>query len=85
MPGVYSQCMDRLSPALDQSVEEVLQEWPGAAEAFQTLRTACLGCILARFCNLSEVAATYGIAPQTLMDQLRQAVHDTHSQPRSKR
>lgn len=77
--------MDRLNPELNQSVEEVLQEWPGAADAFQALRTACLGCILARFCSLSEVAATYGIAPQTLMDQLQQTIHGTHSQPRSKR
>lgn len=35
--------------------------------------TACVGCYLARFCTLKEVADAYGIPLDRLLEELREA------------
>jgi len=66
--------MDRTEPQIDQSVQEVLKKWPRTASVFRELRTACIGCYLARFCTLEEVAATYHLQTQTLLKNLVEAI-----------
>jgi hypothetical protein len=75
--------MDHLLPQVHQSAQEVLQEWPQTAGAFQALGTACLGCLLARFCTLGDVAATYRIPAQTLVERIQLAIQESNSYPRS--
>jgi hypothetical protein len=76
--------MDRLTLEIQQTVQEVLQDRPGAARAFHALGTACGSCTLARFCTLQDVAATYGIPRPVLLEGLQAAIAETISIPRSK-
>lgn len=66
--------MDRTEPQLYQSVQEVLNEWPQSADVFTEFKTACIGCYLARFCTLKEVAATYDLQAQTFLRKLMEAI-----------
>jgi hypothetical protein len=75
--------MDHLLPQVHQSAQEVLQEWPQTAGAFQALGTACLGCLLARFCTLGDVAATYRIPAPILVERIQLAIQESNSYPRS--
>lgn len=52
------------------TVNEVLDRSPGSAATFVRLRTACVGCMLARFCTLADVCAAYGIPLPTLLSAL---------------
>lgn len=43
------------------TVEDLLDRCPACAITFVRQRTACIGCALARFCTVADVAAAYGI------------------------
>jgi hypothetical protein len=55
---------------LQQTVKQVLDGSPKTQHAFQALKTQCIGCILARFCTLRDVANAYEIAPELLIEEL---------------
>ncbi len=55
---------------LQQTVQEVLKESPSTCKAFRSLKTQCVGCPLARFCTLKDVAEAYSIPPQALLEEL---------------
>lgn len=66
--------MDQLQPQLHQSVHEVLNQWPQTAIVFQSFKTACVGCYLARFCTLKEVAGSYDLQFEALLEKLIEAI-----------
>ena len=66
-------------PTQEMSVAEVLEAWPETVEVFQALKTACVGCVMAPFDTLDDVARIYEIEPGTIMEALHQAVQS--SQP----
>ncbi len=57
----------------DTSVAEALSKSSRSAEVFTGRRTACVGCYLARFCTLRDVAAAYNLSLDTLLEELNQA------------
>lgn len=59
---------------MDMTVDEVLDRWPALARVFVRYRMACVGCAMARFERLSDVARIYGVTPATLSAALRRAV-----------
>jgi hybrid cluster-associated redox disulfide protein len=59
---------------VEMTVEEVLGRWPGLASVFIRRRMACVGCAMARFERLSDVARIYGVSPRALRSELRHAV-----------
>lgn len=61
---------------MDMTVEEVLERWPALARVFVRRRMACVGCAMARFERLSDVARIYGVPPATLVAALRRAARD---------
>ena len=69
--------MDRPKPQLHQSVHELLNDWPRTAGVLVALKTACVGCYLARFCTLADVAATYHLPTDALMEKVGQATQET--------
>ena len=69
--------MDRPKPQLHQSVHELLNDWPRTADVLVALKTACVGCYLARFCTLAGVAATYSLPTDILMEKVEQATRET--------
>jgi hybrid cluster-associated redox disulfide protein len=55
------------------TVEEALERWPALAVVFVRRRMACVGCAMARFERLADVARIYGLPPATLVAALRRA------------
>jgi len=54
-------------------VAEVLRRWPRTARVFIHRRMACVGCPIARFESVADVAEAYHISPTELVDALRRA------------
>jgi hybrid cluster-associated redox disulfide protein len=52
------------------TVNELLAAHPQTAMVFLALRTSCVGCYLARFCTLEDVARTYELTVQDLLERL---------------
>jgi len=63
-------------PQLDPQsrVSETLRAYPQTAKVFISLRTDCVGCIIARFCTLQDVASDYNLDPDELLSELREAI-----------
>ena len=61
------------------TVLETLGTSSNAASVFTSHRTACVGCYLARFCSLRDVAGTYGLVLDDFLDEMdRTAGIDTY-------
>ena len=55
------------------TVSEVLQKYPETRQVFIERKTLCLGCYLARFCNLKDVAQAYSLEIETLEYEIQKA------------
>ncbi|HXF62129.1 MAG TPA: DUF1858 domain-containing protein [Caldilineaceae bacterium] len=55
------------------TVAEVLSQWPATIPVFLRYHTACVGCVMARFETLDEVAAIYGLDQSQFVAELRRA------------
>jgi hypothetical protein len=64
--------MNTLKPTPTTTVEEVFQNLPEAGRIFIVYHTGCIGCRLARFCTLAEVANIYQINLLSFLDDLQQ-------------
>ena len=54
------------------SVEAVFKAAPNVGSVFIKHKTDCVGCFLARFCTLGEVANIYDLDLQSLLDDLQE-------------
>lgn len=63
---------DGLEP--DLTVAEVLERWPETVSAFQQLKTACVGCTMAPFDTLRDVAHIYKYELEEVMRVMQKAV-----------
>ena len=75
--------MDSPTFRLDQTVQEVLSAWPETQRAFRALKTSCIGCYLARFCSLQDVAEAYQIPAADLLDAMDKTVPESQTQMRN--
>ena len=66
--------MTTLSLLPQTTVEELLHQLPQATTVFIHYQTACVGCTLARFCTLDDVAKIYEIELPELFGALLQGV-----------
>jgi hybrid cluster-associated redox disulfide protein len=55
------------------TVDEVMRRWPQTLPVFVRLKLNCVGCDMAPFETLADVAKTYGLALGELLTQLEQA------------
>ena len=67
--------IDRSLLDATQFVQDILARWPWTAQAFVDLRTACVGCQMARFCTLDDVAGHYRLDKERLLQALQRAPH----------
>jgi len=56
------------------TVAEALKKDPHVFKVFIRNKTACVGCYLASFCTLRDVATTYGLDLDRFLTQLGQAI-----------
>lgn len=54
-------------------VAETLRAYPGATTVFLQRRMHCPGCPMAAFMTIAEAAASYGLAADDLVEELRLA------------
>ncbi len=54
-------------------VQETLEAAHGIDRVFNSHRTACVGCQLARFCTLDDVARAYRLDLEAFLAELEQA------------
>jgi len=52
------------------TVDEVLQQWPRAFTVFMRNKTKCVGCFMQHFCTLKDVAETYQISLEKLIEEI---------------
>ena len=55
------------------TVSEILQKYPETHKIFIERKTLCLGCYMARFCNLKDVAQAYSLEIETLEYEIQKA------------
>ena len=66
--------MEHLQLTAALTVAEVMDRWPETIPIFFRYRMACVGCPIASFETLAEVAAIYGLDLECLMNELRQTI-----------
>lgn len=57
----------------DLTVDEVMRRWPQTMPVFVKLKLNCVGCDMAPFETISDVAETYGLALDMLLGELNAA------------
>ena len=70
-------------PTTDMTVAEILEKWPGTVSVFQKFKTACVGCTMAQFDTMVDVARIYDIELSGIMAALRNFVVDGKPDPGS--
>jgi hypothetical protein len=60
------------------TVEDILKKWPLGFSVFRSKNTACIGCILQRFCTLRDVAETYDLELEELTHDLETCVKENY-------
>ena len=63
------------------TVADVLACWPQTISVFMHLRMACVGCPIAPFETLTEVAAIYELDLNCFLDELAQTTDHTETLP----
>ena len=63
--------MDTNSLNAQLTVDKVLQSWPRAFSVFMRNKTRCVGCFMQQFCTLKDVAETYQISVEKLIDEIK--------------
>ena len=53
------------------TVDNVLQRWPQAFSVFMKHKTKCPGCFMQQFCTLIDVAETYQLSAENLIDEIK--------------
>jgi len=62
------------------TVEEVLNRWPQAFSVFMKNKTKCPGCLMQHFCTLQDVAETYQISSENLIDEIESVADSEYIQ-----
>ena len=66
----------------DLTIAEVMDRWPETIPILFRYRMACVGCPIAPFETLAEVAVIYGLDLECFINELRQTIRikeDAHS------
>ncbi len=67
--------MQNQLPTSDMVVADVLEKWPETVPVFQELKMACVGCAMAPFDTLDDVATIYKVDLSQFMETLNQAIN----------
>jgi hypothetical protein len=62
--------MDTNTLDIQLTVDKVLQGWPRAFSVFMKNKTKCPGCFMQQFCTLKDVAETYQLSAEKLIEEI---------------
>jgi hybrid cluster-associated redox disulfide protein len=63
--------MDTTTIDIQLTVDQVLQRWPHAFSVFMRNKTKCVGCFMQPFCTLKDVAETYQLSLEKLVNEIK--------------
>jgi hypothetical protein len=63
----------------NSTVAETLRSDTDVSHVFIARKTACVGCYLAGFCTLEDVAKTYQLPLDEFLSELEEASHANHT------
>jgi hybrid cluster-associated redox disulfide protein len=78
-PGIFG-AMDVPMIDLQWTVDKVLQRWPKTFSVFTKHKTKCVGCFMQQFCTLKDVAETYQLSVEKLIDELNNVSDEGNNQ-----
>jgi hypothetical protein len=62
----------------NMTVAEVMDRWPQVLPLFNRYRLACGGCVMAEYCKISDVPASYEhVAMPTFLAELHLLIEDS--------
>ena len=67
----------------DMTVAEILEKWPVTVSVFQKFKTACVGCTMAQFDTMVDVARIYELELSGIMEALHDFVTQEEVDPGS--
>ena len=72
--------MDETRIDLQLTVDKVLQKWPRAVSVLMKNKTKCVGCFMQTFCTLKDVAETYQLSVERLIEELKNVSNEAPNQ-----
>ncbi len=72
--------MDTNTLPTQLTVQQVLQQSPRAFTVFLKNKTKCVGCFMQPFCTLKDVAETYQIPLEKLVEEIENVSDEDHNQ-----
>ena len=66
--------MDQSPLAADLTIADVLERWPETVPVFLCYHLACVGCPIAPFEQLADIASNYNLALDPLLAALQLAI-----------
>jgi hybrid cluster-associated redox disulfide protein len=66
--------MDQSPLTADLTIADVLERWPQTVPVFQRYRLACVGCPIAPFEQIADIASNYDLALDRLLAALQHAI-----------
>ena len=61
----------------EMTVSEVMTRWPQVLPLFNQYRLACAGCVMAEFCRVADVPASYDhVQLEPFLGELRTYIED---------
>ena len=66
--------MDQSPLTADLTIADVLERWPQTVPVFLRYRLACVGCPIAPFEQLADIASNYNLALDPLLAALQLAI-----------
>lgn len=70
--------MKPVKPTGEMTVDQVLETWPQTVAVFQAYKTACVGCTMAPFDTLADVALIYKLNLADFLLSLEQAANGAY-------
>ncbi len=62
--------MDTPKLHTQMTVDQMLKNWPRAFSVLMKYKTKCPGCFMQQFCTLKDVAETYQISIEKLIEEI---------------
>jgi hybrid cluster-associated redox disulfide protein len=56
------------------TIDVLLKRWPKTAQLFQSHHMACLGCVVAPFCQVKDAIAIYNLSPELFLAKLKMMI-----------
>ena len=60
----------------EMTVQVILERWPQTAKIFTQYSPVCVGCAIAPFCTISDVARNYNLPLETFINDLKRLIED---------